>query len=384
MSLLEHRQGPYGSEMIQNTLKRLAQLVLKVVHSLASQVAFCKDISPIGTIASAPRLQRMPSGPDTLSQSLFDMLYTELFMGWKTIISESNHDVLSEKMVSTESRDPRSPISLPLSNSNNNSNKQTSDLQQDDLLEGEQYIYRILRLLYFVSVSKVCQRSLSSPKWLSLLLLSFGCGGFSTQRRTLRLLRRLLMNMDPKDFRAFVPCLYGTREELIHADVPMDEDDINTIIKEQDEEINDNGDKMDGTERLIRLFLQGTSVILSTKSDNETKKLFHLQLDLNNTREALSTECLAGLRFLQTLPAWRDVIGRNMQKVLKEHYTGKEFYFFIFLFIFIHFIIFNCYFRFCFFFRFFLFLLIIVIRLFIYLNKNYYDTCPLCYFCYFF
>ena len=375
MSLLEHRQGPYGSEMIQNTLKRLAQLVLKVVHSLASQVAFCKDISPIGTIASAPRLQRMPSGPDTLSQSLFDMLYTELFMGWKTIISESNHDVLSEKMVSTESRDPRSPISLPLSNSNNNSNKQTSDLQQDDLLEGEQYIYRILRLLYFVSVSKVCQRSLSSPKWLSLLLLSFGCGGFSTQRRTLRLLRRLLMNMDPKDFRAFVPCLYGTREELIHADVPMDEDDINTIIKEQDEEVNDNGDKMDGTERLIRLFLQGTSVILSTKSDNETKKLFHLQLDLNNTREALSTECLAGLRFLQTLPAWRDVIGRNMQKVLKEHYTGKEFYLFIFLFYF-HFHSHFFYYillLFLFLFLFLFFLLIIELRPFIYLNENYYD-----------
>lgn len=50
MSIQEHRQGPYGAEMIQNTLKRLAQLVLRVVHSLASQVAFCKDgtTTPVG------------------------------------------------------------------------------------------------------------------------------------------------------------------------------------------------------------------------------------------------------------------------------------------------------------------------------------------------
>ena len=358
MSLLEHRQGPFGSELIQNTLKRLAQLVLKVVHSLASQVAFCKDIAPIGNIPSAPRLQRMPSGPDTLSQSLFDMLYAELFMGWKSIISETHQDIQSELLESTESQGSRFPILLPSSNNNNNNNgngnnKQTTDLQQDDLLEGEQYIYRILRLLYFVSVSKICQRSLSSPKWLSLLLLSFGWGGFSTQRRTLRLLRRLLMNMDPKDFRAFVPCLYGTREELILSDIPLDEDDVNTLIKEQDEEINEYGEKMNSTERLIKLFLEGTSVIISTNTNintntnidkntntnintnkkNRMKKSFQHQLDYNNTREALSTECVAALRFLQTLTSWRDVISKKMHKILQGHNQGNTT---IFLFIFFY------------------------------------------------
>ena len=322
MSLLEHRQGPYGAEMTQNTLKRLAQLVLKVVHSLASQVAFCKDgTAPLGSIPLAPRLQRMPSGPDTLSQSLFDMLYAELFSGWKTILSQ---------MAETESKQPSSLTtppsgrsSLPLSTSSSLRNLAVSESRQDDLLEGEQYIYRILRLLYFVSISKVCQRSLSSPKWLSLLLLSFGCGGFSTQRRTLRLLRRLLMNMDPKDFRAFVPSLCGDREEMTSADMPFDEDDVNAFIKDQDEQLSASGERIPCTERLVRLFLEGTSVILSNSAvEDDAARAFHSQLDLNNTREALSTECVAALRFLQTLPAWREVIVKSFHKVLRGHSTG--------------------------------------------------------------
>ena len=314
MSLLEHRQGPYGAEMMQNTLKRLAQLVLKVVHSLASQVAFCKDgTAPMVSTPTAPRLQRMPSGPDTLSQSLFDMLYAELFSGWKAIIAQSSDS------------EAKSPISAaaPQSQIASSASKNSSEARQDDLLEGEQYIYRILRLLYFVSISKVCQRSLSSPKWLSLLLLSFGCGGFSTQRRTLRLLRRLLMNMDPKDFRALVPSLCGEREEMMSAEGPFDEDDINSLIKDQDQELDSSGERMTCTERLVRLFLEGTSVILSSSAEeNDSTRAFHAQLDVNNSREALSTECVAALRFLQTLPAWREVIVKILHKALTGHSAG--------------------------------------------------------------
>jgi hypothetical protein len=99
------------------------------------------------------------------------MLYAELFSGWKAIIAQS---------ADSEAKSPLS-ASTPQSQTASSAAKNGSEARQDDLLEGEQYIYRILRLLYFVSISKVCQRSLSSPKWLSLLLLSFGCGGFSTQ-----------------------------------------------------------------------------------------------------------------------------------------------------------------------------------------------------------
>ena len=344
MSLQEHRQGPYGAELMQQTLRRLSKLVLCVVHSLASQVAHCSDASdnasspwttspsspsirnvmsssPTNTTATInvvsstlpgpPRLQRMPSGPDTLSQSLFDMLYAELFAGLKGVIQQSmdaarrcsmehaqTSTATSSTTTNTDSKNPVSdrnisagvtpsslppppstsstttrntPISLPphpatstsgsgaargtflssmagfhtpaismagmralepssSSNSHNNTHGSThsnhppsqsgslSDHShnslQTDLLEGEQYTYRILRLLYFVSNSKICQRSLTTPKWLSLLLSSFSCGEYLTQRRMLRLIRRLLMNLDPKQFRAFVPHLYSDREEM--------------------------------------------------------------------------------------------------------------------------------------------------------------------------
>jgi hypothetical protein len=42
---------------------------------------------------------------------------------------------------------------------------------------GEDYIYRILRLLWYVSTSRSCQRTLTSPKWLSLLVTVISCGG---------------------------------------------------------------------------------------------------------------------------------------------------------------------------------------------------------------
>lgn len=235
MSLQEHRQGPYGVEMTEGTLNRLAQLVLKVVHSLASQVALCKEgpaIPSIGVTSRAPRLQRMPSGPDTLSQSLFDMLYAELFTGLKTIIVQTMESTLkvasrSPSPMPVDARSPSPGPSGPASSTTKSADKQ----EGEDLLEGEQYIYRILRLLYHISNSKVCRRSLSSPKWLTLLLFSFGCGGFSTQRRILRLLRRLLMNMDPADFRAVVPCLYGHREEITLSAGPLDEDDVKTLMQ---------------------------------------------------------------------------------------------------------------------------------------------------------
>ena len=131
------------------------------------------------------------------------------------------------------------------------------------------------------------------------------------------------MNMDPRDFRAYVPGLYGEREAIVTSDGPLDEDDVNTFIKEQDEELDGNGEKITCTERLVKLLLEGTSVILSTSTEDESARGFHAQLDLNGTREALSTECVAALRFLQTLPAWRVVIVRNLHKVLHCHTQGK-------------------------------------------------------------
>ena len=87
LKLLTDRYGIYALEILINLNKQLSQLVINIVHSLASQVAFSIDSKSTDTYRlPTNRLQRMPSGPDTLSQSLFDMLYAELFYGLKSII----------------------------------------------------------------------------------------------------------------------------------------------------------------------------------------------------------------------------------------------------------------------------------------------------------
>lgn len=108
-------KGSFANEMKLNSNKRLAQMVLKVVHSLASQVAFSDDNSAIVSPTSALKLQKRPSGPDTLSHSLFDMLYAELYIGSRSLILKADLN-----------------IPAPVSNS----------LEvQDDNLYGEQYVY---------------------------------------------------------------------------------------------------------------------------------------------------------------------------------------------------------------------------------------------------
>ena len=112
---------------------------------------------------------------------------------------------------------------------------------------------------------------------------------------------------------------------MISSESPFDEDDINAYIKGQDEELDSHGERATCTERLVRLFLEGTSVILSASAEgDDTSSRFHAQLDINSTREALSTECVAALRFLQTMPAWRSVIVTSLHKVLRGHTAGKD------------------------------------------------------------
>src|SRR3546814_17532940 len=69
-------------------------------------------------------------------------------------------------------------------------------------INAEQYASRISRLLQSVGTSSVCQKYVSTPRWLSLLLASVGFGGLAFQRRLIRLLTRLLVEIDPSEFQA--------------------------------------------------------------------------------------------------------------------------------------------------------------------------------------
>lgn len=282
-SQLKESFGPYAVDMNLSTMKRLSQLALKIVHSLASQVAYSND--PITSISptSAPRLQKMPSGPDTLSQSLFDMLYAELFSGIKNMLRQSNAAASAEE------------------------SRAAAETAREDLLEGDQYMYRILRLLYIVSNSKVCQRSLCSPKWLSLLIAGIGSGELGVQRRILRLLRRMLVHLNPANLVAFIPTLFSSHDEIAMADGPLDDEDFSELICEPEA----------SSELLMGLFFEGVSVLVPPiLSDSRLESNLLQRLHKAGITKSLSAESLVALRVLQGVPAWRKVLDSVMLKFL--------------------------------------------------------------------
>jgi len=283
--------GPFSQDMKFNSNKRLAQMVLKVVHSLASQVAFSDDNTVVVSPTSALKLQKRPSGPDTLSHSLFDMLYAELYVGSRSLIfkeDKRNDDI-------------------------------NVSIDQDNNLYGEQYVYRILRLLYFVSNSNGCRASLSSPKWITLFMFVVSRGGTVLQRRVLRLIRRLLINVDPSNFRAYIPS-FLINDDMIESDVPLDDDDVNLLIDQQLLDTTPLLGAITSAERLISFFLEGISIIIPTKGvTNETLQTYMMEQTSINS---LAAESLLLLRVLQGVPSWRNVINQILHKFLHENFSA--------------------------------------------------------------
>lgn len=280
---------PYAREIILQADKRLTQLALKIVHTLASQVAYCKD----GAANATPSLtlQRNPSGPETLSQALFDMLYSELFTCIKRIISD----------VYSRSRDP-SPSATPC--------EKSEDRNVD--LEGTNYAYRILRLLFSVSDSLVCQRYLSTPKWLTLLVSAIGFGDICVQRRLLRLLSRLLMSTTPDKLRVHSGELLTKNEDILLADAAFDEDDVEAMISGDE-------DGVHCAEKLLGLFLDASTVQLSiiTGKDEEKIEALGALMEIEDGITNLSAECITILRMLEYMPDWRPVVVATLRRPLK-------------------------------------------------------------------
>jgi len=317
----------------KSTNKRLSQLALQVVHSLASQVAYSKE--QVGAPASrelAPSrsLQRIQSGPDTLSKSLFDMLYNELFNGIKSLLLQSRGDAAGDsKMVQEEGDSPRGvdPMLLPLSPA-----AKVKPASSDDAKDAEKYMFQILRLLYIVSNSKNCLSSLSSPKWLTLLVAGIGYGAFGVQRRIMRLLRRILVSMSPESISAFIPSLFSNKEEILFSEAPLDDDDVCALNAEQDSAYSSNAIKRIDYDafaapyaaRLISIFLEGVSVIMPpTRSTDERSDSFLFKyLQVTKNTRGFSVECLNVLRELQGVPQWRkvvmDVVHSNLSQRCNE------------------------------------------------------------------
>jgi hypothetical protein len=155
--------------------QRMAQLVTRatmtLVYLLAMQVAMADGSSTLsdgidGSEASGPalRLCRTPSGPATLSDSVFRMLYTEL----RGILTNLAGRAAGEP--------------------------QAGDLQV--------ILSEITTLLLYVCDTPICQRILSRPNWVALILELIRVGPVSAQQRGLRLLRSLLPGCPPQALEA--------------------------------------------------------------------------------------------------------------------------------------------------------------------------------------
>ncbi|RYG70468.1 hypothetical protein EON64_00055 [archaeon] len=262
-----------GSIAVQS--RRLANLVLTTVHCLAVQVASVRE-----GLAQENRgvvgMQRAHSGPDTLSRSLFDLMYAELKNAVKCI--------------------------LPASGDNNSKLAEISSaedvLSGIDSLEGEDYICRILRLLRLVSDSKVCQKQLSSHKWLSLLLSLVGYGSIGVQRRVLRLLHRLLVSIDPILLTADVPAVFIEQASLAEP------------IMEEDEEVSSS---QNSAAKLLVFLFRCLSVVFPGQRDKFT---FIKKLVQRGMADALAAEALLLLRVLYGIPAWRKLICTHLERSL--------------------------------------------------------------------
>ncbi|CAM9219760.1 unnamed protein product [Ectocarpus fasciculatus] len=297
-----------------SALERLSRLAMLTVHSLAAQVAFSKDIGRSVQSLGAP-LQRQPSGPETLSRALFDMLFSELFFSFRQLISKTKEN--AKKILNAydwtrrnEAQQLFSSISQLDGKTSSETNGQDAAMSAEFSLQGEEYIYRILRLLYGVSESEVCRRYLSSAKWMTLLFSGIGYGGIGVQRRLMRLLRRLLSTTDMSNMDCFVPKLFIFGEnDLMDQPSPFDDDDSRMLLA------NDCN-----TEVSPSLSAQVDREDESSSGDFDFSGLMHIF----GTHSLISAESVSILRLLLSHASWKDLTINVLEEPLRAWKASLE------------------------------------------------------------
>lgn len=179
-------------------MKRVVQAALKVVHLLAAQVAGDSDtevrISPYNRIP----LSREVSGPGTLGESVFNMLYVELKNGVEELLEQ--------------------PFAM----------RASMKPDQKNSSKNHMYCSQICDLLYSVSGTSVCCTFLSTSKWLQLLIALIDNASPNIQRRVLRLLRRLLPEIDPRSLR-----LQLSTRPISLVDIESDNEDVMQVSQDE-------------------------------------------------------------------------------------------------------------------------------------------------------
>lgn len=257
--------------------RSVSRIALTTVYSLAAQIAATGDLSEEKKAFLQYGLRKSPSGPDTLSRSLFDLVYSELFTAVKQV----------------------STFTYPEEDENEDETQSTETIQskQNQMKEICEYIYRVLRLLGFVADSRICAKLLISPKWLSLFLAIIGIGSLEIQRRIARLLQKLLSSVEPSQLKAFVPNIL-VFNDLMRLDLPVEDEDIADLMQSFDQS------SENSTKAMIGFFLQNTLLSLN-RWDSGSTETGKRSSDL---ADAVSAETLYLLRTLLGIPVWRNFI----------------------------------------------------------------------------
>ena len=265
----------------------LGQVALSTVYSLAAQIAGAGESQLQKHEEIYYSLRKAPSGPDTLSKSLFDLVFAELFTAFLPMVSIAFPSEASDLDVDS--------AALKLFQTSTSCESQSED--EYNFLNVEDYIYKILRLLRLVADSKICQKVLTSPKWLSLLFSIIGFGNIGVQRRVLRLLQRLLSVSSPGSLQALIPNVFLFRE-LARFDVNLDNEDI---LQLPDVEVGKTADN-------IVMFLFRCITV-----SPENPLPFNVTVSTT-----LAAEVLLLVRVLFGIPSWRTVINTCILNVLQD------------------------------------------------------------------
>ena len=209
------------------TFKNLEDATIKLVVLLVVQVATSSDLAPVAfagaSSSSTPApppvpLRRAVSGPETLSEAVFNVLFHELQSALRVVATREGASAqAADAAAFPESPAPRAMrqravVGMPrdgdgaqAAGGDQSAAPSSSPSSAPDA--EEVVMTEITTLLLTVAPTDVARRALNTPPWLALLLRLFAAGSMSVQRRVSRLLRVLLPAREPMGFRVRGVCV---------------------------------------------------------------------------------------------------------------------------------------------------------------------------------
>eukprot|EP01038_Epipyxis_sp_PR26KG_P005374 gene5374-7452_t len=265
--------------------KLVVKATMKLFILMALQVATTKDTDVDGEELSgahkyqqkqflAPVLRKIKSGPATLSNAVFDILYNQL------------NDITDNIHTASKQSKP-SNYFIPTINISTNSSLVVSEA---------------ITLLLCVSKNSICQRILCRPSWILLLLKTAILNPFECQQKAILLLADLLAIISPSD-------IDETHGDL-QAWISNYFDSLHTVITDANSNSFFNVGKCTASKSVIQIVLHlisrhlindGTYPIVCTEGTDIVRELKEHSLPI-------LAEAVTLIRLLYLHPSWGEIV----------------------------------------------------------------------------